>query len=79
MQARLTYQRPLVNTYCMFDLRRHLRARHSLGPRRSFTVTRSGAGMTTLLSSGNTPGIDYGALAEIQNLWSRRRTLPEGV
>jgi hypothetical protein len=24
-------------------------------------------------------GIDYGALAKIQNLWSRRRTLPEGV
>ena len=35
--------------------------------------------LTTLLSSGNTPGIDYRALAKIQNLWSRRRTLPEGV
>ena len=35
--------------------------------------------LTTLLSSGNTPGIDYGALSKIQNLWSRRRTLPEGV
>ena len=35
--------------------------------------------LTTLLSSGNTPGIDYGSLAKIQNLWSRRRTLPEGV
>ena len=35
--------------------------------------------LTTLLSSGNTPGIDYGALAKIQNLWRRRRTLPEGV
>ena len=41
--ARLAYQRPLVNTYCMFDLRRHQRARHRLGPRRAFTVTRSGA------------------------------------
>ena len=35
--------------------------------------------LTTLLSSGNTAGIDYGALAKIQNLWRRRRTLPEGV
>ena len=35
--------------------------------------------LTTLLSSGNTPGIDYGLLAKIQNPWSRRRTLPEGV
>jgi hypothetical protein len=33
--------------------------------------------LTTLLSSGNTPGIDYGALAKIQNPWRRRRTLPE--
>jgi hypothetical protein len=29
--------------------------------------------LTTLLSSGNTPGIDYGALAKIQNPWRRRR------
>jgi len=43
MQARLANQRLLVNTYCMFDLRRHLRARPPLGPRRAFTVTRSGA------------------------------------
>ena len=35
--------------------------------------------LTTLLSSGNTPGIDYGLLAKIQNPWRRRRTLPEGV
>ena len=35
--------------------------------------------LTTLLSSGNTPGIDYGAQAKIQNPWRRRRTLPEGV
>ena len=35
--------------------------------------------LTTLLSSENTPGIDYGALAKIQNPWRRRRTLPEGV
>ncbi len=35
--------------------------------------------LTTLLSSGNTPGIDYGDLAKIQNPWRRRRTLPEGV
>jgi hypothetical protein len=35
--------------------------------------------LTTLLGSGNTPGIDYGLLAKIQNLWRRRRTLPEGV
>jgi hypothetical protein len=41
--ARLAYQRPLVNTYCMFDLRSHLRARHRLGPRRAFPVPRSGA------------------------------------
>ena len=41
--AHLAYQRPLVNTYCIFDLRRHQRARHRLGPRRAFTVTRSGA------------------------------------
>ena len=34
--------------------------------------------LTTLLGSGNTPGIDYGLLAKIQNPWSRRRTLPEG-
>ncbi len=32
-----------------------------------------------LLSSENTQGIDYGALAKIQNPWRRRRTLPEGV
>jgi hypothetical protein len=30
--------------------------------------------LTTLLSSGNTPGIDYGALAKIQNPWRRRRS-----
>ena len=42
--ARLAYQRPLVNTYRTFDLCRHQRARHRLGPRRAFTVTRSGAG-----------------------------------
>jgi hypothetical protein len=35
--------------------------------------------LTTLLSSGNTAGIDCGALAKIQNLWRQRRTLPEGV
>ena len=35
--------------------------------------------LTTLLISGNTPGIDYGLLAKIQNPWRRRRTLPEGV
>ena len=35
--------------------------------------------LTTLLGSGNTPGMDYGALAKIQNPWRRRRTLPEGV
>jgi len=35
--------------------------------------------LTTLLGSGNTPGIDYGLLAKIQNPWRRRRTLPEGV
>ena len=35
--------------------------------------------LTTLLGSENTPGIDYGLLAKIQNPWSRRRTLPEGV
>ena len=29
MLVGLEYQRPLVNTYCMFDLRSHLRARHS--------------------------------------------------
>jgi hypothetical protein len=40
--ARLTYQRPLVNTYHMFDL---CRPRHRLGNRgcRAFTITRSGA------------------------------------
>jgi hypothetical protein len=43
--ARLAYQRPLVNTYRMFDLCRPQRARHRLGPRRAFTVTRSGAGI----------------------------------
>ena len=32
--------------------------------------------LTTLLGSGNTPGIDYGL--KIQNLWRRRRTLPKG-
>ena len=31
--------------------------------------------LTTLLGSENTPGIDYGLLAKIQNPWSRRRTL----
>ena len=31
--------------------------------------------LTALLSSGNTPGIDYGALAQIQNPWRRRRRL----
>jgi hypothetical protein len=51
--ARLAYQRPLVNTYCMFDLRSHLRARHRLGPRRAFTVTRSGAGI-------DLPGFGHG-------------------
>ena len=30
--ARLAYQRPLVNTYCMFDLQSHLRARHTSVP-----------------------------------------------
>ena len=35
--------------------------------------------LTTLLGSENTPGIDYGLLAKIQNPWRRRRTLPEGV
>ncbi len=42
--ARLAYQRPLVNTYRMFDL---CRPRHRLGNRgsRAFTVTRSGAGI----------------------------------
>ena len=35
--------------------------------------------LTTLLSSGITPGMAYGALAKIQNPWRRRRTLPEGV
>ena len=30
--ARLAYQRPLVNTYRTFDLCRHQRARHRLGP-----------------------------------------------
>jgi hypothetical protein len=35
--------------------------------------------LTTLLSSGNTPGIDYGDLAKIQNPWRRRRRLLEGV
>jgi hypothetical protein len=35
--------------------------------------------LTTLLSSGNTPGIDYRALAKIQKPWRRRRRLPEGV
>jgi hypothetical protein len=35
--------------------------------------------LTTLLISGNTPGIDYGLLAKIQNPWRWRRTLPEGV
>jgi hypothetical protein len=29
----------------MFDLCRHLRDSHSLGPRRAFTVTHSGAGI----------------------------------
>ncbi len=29
----------------MFDLGSHLRVRHRLGPRRTFTVTRSGAGI----------------------------------
>jgi hypothetical protein len=43
IQARLAYQRPLVNTYCMFDLCRPQRVHHRLGPRRAFTVTRSGA------------------------------------
>jgi hypothetical protein len=43
--ARLSYQRPLVNTYSMFDLCRPQRTRHHLGPRRAFTVTRSGAGI----------------------------------
>jgi hypothetical protein len=43
--ARLAYQRPLVNTCRMFDLCRPQRARHRLGPRRAFTVTRSGAGI----------------------------------
>ena len=40
VQARLVYQRPLVNTYRMFDL---CRPRHSLGNRgcRAFTVTLS--------------------------------------
>ena len=32
--------------------------------------------LTTLLGSGNTPGIDYGLLAKIQNPWRRRRRLP---
>ena len=35
--------------------------------------------LTTLLSSGNTPGMAYGAQAKIQNPWRRRRRLPEGV
>ena len=35
--------------------------------------------LTTPVSSQNTPGIYYGALAKIQNPWRRRRTLPEGV
>ena len=40
-------------TYCMFDLRSPLRARHRLGPRRAFTVTRSGAGI-------DLPGFGHG-------------------
>jgi len=32
-------------------------------------------GLTTLLSSGNTPGMAYGAQAKIQNPWRRRRRL----
>jgi hypothetical protein len=35
--------------------------------------------LTTLLGSGNTPGIDYGLLAKIQYPWRRKRRLPEGV
>ena len=35
--------------------------------------------LTTLLSSGNPPGMGYGAQAKIQNPWMRRRRLPEGV
>jgi hypothetical protein len=35
--------------------------------------------LTTLLSSGNTPGMAYGIQAKIQNPWRRRRRLPEGV
>jgi hypothetical protein len=35
--------------------------------------------LTTLLSSGNTPGMAYGAQSKIQNPWRRRRRLPEGV
>ena len=31
--------------------------------------------LTTLLISGNTPGIDYGLLAKIQNPWRRRENL----
>ncbi len=38
--ARLAYQRPLMNPYCMFDL---CRPRQSLGPRRAFPVTRRGS------------------------------------
>jgi len=53
MLVGLEYQRPLVNTYCMFDLRSHLRARHRLGPRQAFTVTRSGAGI-------DLPGFGHG-------------------
>ena len=53
MLVGLEYQRPLVNTYCMFDLRSHLRHRHRLGPRRAFTVTRSGAGI-------DPPGFGHG-------------------
>jgi hypothetical protein len=46
--AHLAYQRPLVNTYRIFD-----RARHRLGPRRAFTVTRSEAGI-------DLPGFGHG-------------------
>jgi hypothetical protein len=35
--------------------------------------------LTTPLSSGNTPGMAYGAQAKIQNPWRLRRRLPEGV
>ena len=45
LQASLAYQRPLVNTYRMSDLCRPQRARHRQGPRRSFAITRSGAGV----------------------------------